>query len=173
MGVMLPSTYSGHVCGLCGNFNDKPDDDLTDRNGTLQLNVPLFGHSYREGEHADQCPIVKGSNCTNLLALEGEQKKKLQECGMLLDKKGPFRDCFSTVDSSTYFQDCVYDMCAYGKRQDLICRLLTGYTESCQAAGAVVYNWRTDITCRKYLEENCYQLRGGEAIGQLHACSRM
>ncbi|XP_077312501.1 IgGFc-binding protein-like [Lithobates pipiens] len=147
VGVMLPSTYSGHVCGLCGNFNDKPDDDLTERNGTLQLNIPLFGHSYREGERADQCPIVKPNNCTNLLALEGEQKKKLQECGMLLDKKGPFRDCFSTVDSSTYFEDCVYDMCAYGKRQDLICRLLTGYTESCQAAGAVVYNWRTDITC--------------------------
>ncbi|KAM5132243.1 IgGFc-binding protein-like [Mantella aurantiaca] len=147
VGVVLPSTYSGYVDGLCGNFNSKADDDLIDRDGKLQLNVSLFGHSWREGERADLCKIVKDSACSKLLTLEGEQKKKLQECGMLLNKNGPFRDCHAVIDPNSYFQDCVYDMCAYGKRQDLICRLMTGYTTSCQDAGAVVYDWRSEAVC--------------------------
>ncbi|XP_072282020.1 IgGFc-binding protein-like [Pyxicephalus adspersus] len=147
VGVMLPSSYSGYVHGLCGNFNNKVDDDLIARDGKFQLDIPLFGHSWREGERADECKIVKPNNCTNLLALEGQQKKNLQECGMVLDEKGPFRDCHSKINPSSYFEDCIYDMCAYGKRKDLMCRLLTAYTASCQEAGAVVYDWRSDIIC--------------------------
>ncbi|KAM9299513.1 IgGFc-binding protein-like [Gastrophryne carolinensis] len=145
VGVMLPSTYSGSVGGLCGNFNNKTDDDLIDRDGKLQLNISMFGHSWREGERADTCKISKELNCTNLSGLESEQK--LQECGMVLDKNGPFRNCHAKIDPYSYFQDCVYDICAYGKRQDLMCRLLTGYMASCQDAGAVVYDWRSDAVC--------------------------
>ncbi|XP_075047174.1 IgGFc-binding protein-like [Mixophyes fleayi] len=147
VGVTLPSTYFGSVCGLCGNFNNNSKDDLINRDGIFQANISLFGHSWREGENADACKIVKESNCTNLLALEGEQKKNLKECGMVLDKKGPFRNCHAKIDPNPYFQDCVYDMCIYGERQDLICRLLTGYTASCQEAGALLYEWRSDIVC--------------------------
>ncbi|XP_063798279.1 IgGFc-binding protein-like isoform X2 [Pseudophryne corroboree] len=147
VGVTLPSTYFGSVCGLCGNYNNNSNDDLINRDGQLQPNVTLFGHSWREGENADTCKIVKENNCSNLLAMEAEQKKNLQECGMVLDKKGPFRNCQAKVDPASYFQDCVYDMCAYGKRPDLICRLLTGYTASCQEAGVSLYPWRSDIIC--------------------------
>ncbi|XP_056410372.1 IgGFc-binding protein-like [Hyla sarda] len=147
VGVTLPSTYSGSVCGLCGNYNGNPMDDLKDRDGNLQPDLPLFGHSWRKGQNADQCIIPKEINCTGLLHLEQEQKKTLQECGMVLDTKGPFRDCHSKINPESYFKDCVYDMCAYGKRQDLICRLLTGYVAACQDAGAVIYNWRSDFVC--------------------------
>ncbi|XP_073511751.1 IgGFc-binding protein-like [Phyllobates terribilis] len=145
VGVTLPSIYFGSVCGLCGNFNNVSSDELIDRDGKVQPDIPLFGHSWREGENADQCKIVSGGNCTNLLKLEGEQKKNPKECGMVLDPKGPFRNCHSKIDPVSYFKDCVYDMCAYGERQDLICRLLTGYAASCQDVGAVIYEWRSDI----------------------------
>ncbi|XP_068097892.1 IgGFc-binding protein-like [Hyperolius riggenbachi] len=147
VGVTLPGTYSGRVGGLCGNFNDQPNDDLTDRDGKLQGQISLFGHSWREGELADQCKISKEINCTNLESLVTDQKKKLQECGMVLDKKGPFKNCHSVIDPSSYFEDCVYDICAYGKRPDLICRMLTGYTAACQDAGVVLNQWRSDTTC--------------------------
>lgn len=165
VGVVLPSSYSGYVNGLCGNFNYEGDDDLIDREGTFQANISLFGHSWREGEHADSCKIVTGNNCTDILTLENQQKENLQECGIMLDPKGPFRDCHDKVDPNSYFEDCVYDLCAYDQRQDAICRPLTGYTASCQDAGAVVYNWRSDLVCRKYMEEKCWihhQLRGGD-----------
>ncbi|KAM3923113.1 IgGFc-binding protein-like [Leptodactylus fuscus] len=147
VGVTLPSTYSGSVCGLCGNFNGDSTDDLIDRDGKLQPDFPLFGHSWREGPNADQCKIVKGGNCTNLLKLEEEQMKNLKECGMVLSTKGPFRKCHSKLEPSTYFKDCVYDMCSYGKRPDLMCRLLTGYAASCQDSGVVIDNWRSEFVC--------------------------
>ncbi|KAG8570029.1 hypothetical protein GDO81_014653 [Engystomops pustulosus] len=144
VGVTLPSSYSGSVCGLCGNFNGDSADDFIDRDSKIQSNITLFGHSWREGPNADQCKIVPEINCTNLLRLEFDQKKNLKECGMVLDPKGPFRNCHSKISPSDYFKDCVYDICAYGKRPDLMCRLLTGYAAACQDLGVVIYEWRSD-----------------------------
>ncbi|XP_066462520.1 IgGFc-binding protein-like [Eleutherodactylus coqui] len=145
--VTLPSTYSGYVSGLCGNYNYNSTDDLSDRDGKVQSDISLFGYSWREGANADQCKIGKEFNCTNLQALEKQQKMNLKECGMVLDPKGPFRNCYSVIDPVDYFKDCVYDLCAFGKRQDLICRVLTGYVASCQEAGVVIYDWRTNDVC--------------------------
>ncbi|CAN2388180.1 binding of sperm to zona pellucida, partial [Pristimantis euphronides] len=147
VGVTLPSTYSESVWGLCGNYNNDSTDDLNDRNGKVQSDISLFGYSWREGADADQCKISKEFNCTKLQTLANEQKKNLLECGMVLNPNGPFGKCHSKIDPVDYFTDCVYDLCAYGKRQDLICRVLTGYVASCQDAGAVIYEWRTDLIC--------------------------
>jgi len=36
--VYVPPAYSGNMTGICGNFNDNPDDDLSQCNG-----VPYIG----------------------------------------------------------------------------------------------------------------------------------
>lgn len=43
--VELATSYHGAVCGLCGNLNDDPADDLMLPNGKLASNANEFGVS--------------------------------------------------------------------------------------------------------------------------------
>ncbi|XP_078685484.1 alpha-tectorin-like [Branchiostoma floridae x Branchiostoma belcheri] len=51
--VVLPSTYTGATCGICGNYNRDTADDYLTPDGILAGNVIDFGDSWRvpkEGE---------------------------------------------------------------------------------------------------------------------------
>ena len=37
------------MCGLCGNFNGNPDDDLIGKHGTMLASGQQFGNSWRVG----------------------------------------------------------------------------------------------------------------------------
>lgn len=45
--VSVPGTYRDHLCGLCGNFNNYPQDDMRDRRGQILLSEAAFGNSWR------------------------------------------------------------------------------------------------------------------------------
>ncbi|XP_072317584.1 IgGFc-binding protein-like [Eucyclogobius newberryi] len=144
--VTLPSVYMGAVCGLCGNYNDKPADDLIPKNGNNPANPADFGASWRVAEIpgcVDQC---KG-NCPDCDITEMVQYEKEDFCGIIRDPTGPFRDCHAKVDPAGYFEDCVYDVCLFRGRKDVLCQSITSYTSACQAVGAEVYSWRTGQCC--------------------------
>ncbi|KAM4703005.1 IgGFc-binding protein-like [Rhinophrynus dorsalis] len=144
--VTVPSYFAGSVCGLCGNFNHYPEDDFMDRNGILLNDTDELGKSWKVAE-VPGCREVPEKVCKEINILEKEQRKSKVGCGMLLDKKGPFRMCHAIISPEDYFQDCIYDLCAFGNREDITCRLLSGYTSACQDIGAVVYPWRSDQFC--------------------------
>ncbi|KAM7382748.1 hypothetical protein PAMP_002465 [Pampus punctatissimus] len=64
----LPSNYMGAVCGLCGNYNSKPHDDLIPKNGGKPVSPAEFGTSWRVAE----IPEVTSSQATEI------ENKKLQ-----------------------------------------------------------------------------------------------
>lgn len=45
--VTVPGTYRGRTCGLCGNFNDYPQDDLRLRNSMLASSDAEFGNHWK------------------------------------------------------------------------------------------------------------------------------
>ncbi|XP_065430748.1 IgGFc-binding protein-like [Chrysemys picta bellii] len=45
--VSIPSSYKGHVCGLCGNFNGDKNDDFLLRSGKSAQNADEFGASWK------------------------------------------------------------------------------------------------------------------------------
>ncbi|XP_075462776.1 IgGFc-binding protein-like [Ascaphus truei] len=145
--VTVPSSYAGSVCGLCGNFNGNPGDDLIGRNGSLTNDIVDFGQSWKVGQ-VPGCREVPEKGCHALESLDREQRKSREGCGQLLDKNGPFRECHAIIPPESYFEDCVYDLCAFGRREDITCRLISGYTSACQEASANVYPWRSDQFCR-------------------------
>ncbi|KAM4652253.1 IgGFc-binding protein-like [Discoglossus pictus] len=153
--VTVPYSYSKSVCGLCGNFNKKAEDDLTAQNGTLMTDIVTFGKSWKVGT-VPGCREIPDKVCGDLAMLEKEQRHSKEWCGLIVDKHGPFRNCHAKVPPENYFEDCVYDLCAFGKRGDISCRLLSGYTSTCQEAGAEVYPWRTDTFCNLPCSNNSH-----------------
>lgn len=45
--VSVPGSYKGNTCGLCGNFNKYPQDDLKLPTGQLTPSESEFGNSWR------------------------------------------------------------------------------------------------------------------------------
>uniref|UniRef100_A0A674J5D4 VWFD domain-containing protein n=1 Tax=Terrapene triunguis TaxID=2587831 RepID=A0A674J5D4_9SAUR len=144
--VTLPVTYAGAVCGLCGNFNKDREDDLLMRGGTLAPSPVSFGQSWKVGDLLG-CSVVTIPPCASIEAIEKEQRGSRGQCGIILDKNGPFRGCHSKVDPHGYFIDCVYSYCVLSERESNVCEAIAGYAEACQEAGAMVHPWRTTKFC--------------------------
>ncbi len=144
--VQLPSNYMGAVCGLCGNYNGKHQDDLIPKNGNTPVSPADFGASWRVAEIPGCVDGCKGV-CPNCDINQKILYEKGDFCGILTDPKGPFRDCHAKLDPAVYFEDCVFDVCLYKGRKDVLCQAITSYTSACQAVQARVYSWRTSQFC--------------------------
>ncbi|KAJ8332925.1 hypothetical protein SKAU_G00418210 [Synaphobranchus kaupii] len=144
--VNLPSTYKGAVCGLCGNSNGDRQDDLTAKDGQVSASPVNFGKSWRVAEIPGCVHSCKGA-CPDCDVTQMQEYETNAFCGLLRDSKGPFRDCHAKVDPSGAFQDCVYDVCLYKGRKDVLCQGIAAYTAACQESGAKVYPWRSEKFC--------------------------
>ncbi|XP_041082394.1 IgGFc-binding protein [Polyodon spathula] len=153
--VTLPSTYAGAVCGLCGNYNSKSQDDLQMKNGQMTNNPNDFGQSWRVAEIPGCVSGCKGT-CPDCDITQKNQYQTKEYCGIINDPKGPFRDCHAKVNPTGYFNDCVYDVCLFKGLQSSLCQAITSYTSACQDAGAKVYPWRSDKFCRPSCAKNSH-----------------
>ncbi|KAK5892520.1 hypothetical protein CesoFtcFv8_012890 [Champsocephalus esox] len=145
--VSLPSNYQGAVCGLCGNYNGKAQDDLTMRNGQTSKNGAELGESWQVALVPGCSSVCQGAWCQ---ACSDSHRKKYQAqkyCGIIADLAGPFRDCHSSVDPAPYLEDCVYDACQYHGHQGSVCDAVGVYVSACQSQGITIRSWRTDAFC--------------------------
>lgn len=65
------SVFTGSLCGLCGNFNSVPRDDMTTKDGQVVSEPQVFGSSWRVGgKNACSRPlkssfVQKSTQCSN------------------------------------------------------------------------------------------------------------
>uniref|UniRef100_A0A4W3GPY7 IgGFc-binding protein-like n=1 Tax=Callorhinchus milii TaxID=7868 RepID=A0A4W3GPY7_CALMI len=147
--VTLPSTYSGQVCGLCGDFDRNKQNDLTMKGGKPAPNPTQFGESWQVAT-TPGCSSQCQGKCPQC---DIEQKQRYVTnafCGPIKDEAGPFRLCLAKVEPSEYFDDCLFDACLYKGRAPVVCDALTAYTAACQDVGVQLFPWRTPTFCRKY-----------------------
>ncbi|XP_003505295.2 IgGFc-binding protein-like isoform X1 [Cricetulus griseus] len=146
--MSIPSPFHGRLCGLCGNFNGNQSDDLMLPSGTLAPNVQAFGAAWRAPGSLLGCGEGCGpQGCPVCLAEKREAYEKNEACGLLWNPNGPFADCHQVLNTTEYFHQCVFELCAHKGNQVYLCRSLAAYTAACQAAGATVKPWRTDSFC--------------------------
>lgn len=148
--VTLPSNYQSAVCGLCGNYNGKAQDDLTMPNGQDANNGAKLGESWQVALVPGCSSVCQGAWCQ---ACSGSQSKEYQAqkyCGIIADKAGAFRDCHSHVDPAPYLEDCVYDACHYHGHHGSVCDAVGVYVSACQSLGITIHSWRTDTFCREF-----------------------
>ena len=67
--VMVPGGFKRQLCGLCGNFNGFPQDDLRTRFGQITNSPAVFGNSWKVkiGLHVYFYFLTLGYMCTDSL----------------------------------------------------------------------------------------------------------
>lgn len=148
MRVKIPDTYADAMCGLCGNYNHNPNDDLKLKNGTEASSVEELGKSWRVAEIPGCVDGCKNESvCPDCDITEKDKYETDRYCGLLLKSTGPFRECHAKISPDAIFKNCVYEMCLYNAKEGSWCTHLRSYTLECQELGVIVSQWRTDEFC--------------------------
>ncbi|XP_053124186.1 IgGFc-binding protein-like isoform X2 [Hemicordylus capensis] len=153
--VAVPNTYQGALDGLCGNFNGDREDDLTSAGGGSASDPAALGQSWRVAE-SQGCGEVNLKLCPDLENLAQRQRGISAECGLLVDKSGPFRECHGKIDPEVFFLDCVYDYCMFNGQQAVLGHVIAAYASACQATWVTIYIWRIHIFWKPVCPQNSH-----------------
>ncbi|XP_061111392.1 IgGFc-binding protein-like [Conger conger] len=144
--VTVPSTYHGAICGLCGNYNGDPTDDLRLPGGAQAKNPTEFGDSHLVGETPGCSPVCK--DCASPLLKPGTPLPDyVSQCDVITDRTGPLRDCRDKVETFQYHENCVFDVHLNQGLQKAACDLIEAYIEDCQEKGGKIEEWRSKDFC--------------------------
>ncbi|XP_071240417.1 IgGFc-binding protein-like [Salvelinus alpinus] len=149
--VKVPSTYHNAICGLCGNLNDNPDDDLLLPNGKKPMGPKEFGNSYWVADVPGCSHECKDCAVVDIPLIK---PKYVSACDVIVDKSGPLRDCIGRVQSDEYKEDCIYDMILNNGLLTAACDIITNYVEECQEKGGKIGAWRSKDFCHLPCPEN-------------------
>ncbi|OCT83948.1 hypothetical protein XELAEV_18022087mg [Xenopus laevis] len=140
--IKASPAYKGTVCGLCGNFDDKSNNDFTTSHLMQVNNVMEFGNSWKVDA---KCPDVTQDihPCTLTPHRKAWAEK---QCGLIISEA--FEKCHSKVDPTPFYESCVNDACSCDSGGDCkcFCTAVAIYAQECNEAGACV-NWRTPDLC--------------------------
>ncbi|XP_059813041.1 alpha-tectorin [Hypanus sabinus] len=145
--ISLPSSYLNNTCGLCGNFNNNPaDDNLLPEGGPSDSLVEL-GAGWSAADPDWNCQHDCGDNCSVCDPHTESFYYRPDYCGIMNKTDGPFRDCRTLVDPTSFVVSCVYDMCANRDNITTLCQAIQAYALSCQAVGITIGPWRSRTFC--------------------------
>uniref|UniRef100_A0A674AJX8 Zonadhesin n=1 Tax=Salmo trutta TaxID=8032 RepID=A0A674AJX8_SALTR len=140
--ITVPASYSGKVCGMCGNFNHLRDDDYHTADGSEASTAATFGQSW-QSQKACQSTVVP-HECP---PMEEAEYASEPYCGSLVSRHGPFAECQSVLGAESYFRSCVAGMCGAGGGLEVLCEALQSYADMCLKAGGPVPAWRNSTMC--------------------------
>ncbi|XP_064522311.1 IgGFc-binding protein-like isoform X3 [Pseudopipra pipra] len=143
--VKVPTTYFSLTCGMCGNFNNRRDDEYMMPNGQQAADSNALGESWQVPDSDPSCGVpVPSPPCS---AEEEELYKSDRFCGILTSTPSSFETCHSVINPQSYFDTCLYDLCALNGGQEFLCAALEAYADACQAAGVTLLPWRNATFC--------------------------
>ncbi|XP_061586274.1 alpha-tectorin-like [Cololabis saira] len=147
--ISLPYTYQNATCGLCGDFDDDPDDDFRTREGEVVSSDVVFANSWQAaGDDEPGCEAQCGGlDCAVCTADETALYSNGAHCGILRNSSGPFAVCHQLLPPQTYMESCLYDLCVGGGYQPILCQALNVYASQCQQNGVQLPNWRRSGFC--------------------------
>lgn len=155
--VKVPTAYFNLTCGMCGNFNNRKEDDYMMPSGQQAPDSNALGESWQVPDDDPSCGVpVPIPPCSSD---KEELYQSQQFCGMLTASPGAFERCHGVINPQSYFETCSYDLCALGGGQEFLCAALEAYADACQAAGVTLAPWRNATFCREYLPGSCQKAR--------------
>ncbi|NXA82099.1 ZAN protein, partial [Thryothorus ludovicianus] len=143
--VKVPTTYFNLTCGMCGNFNNRRDDEYMMPNGQQAADSNALGESWQVPDSDPSCGVpVPSPPCS---AEEEKLYRSDQFCGILTTRPSSFDRCHGVINPQDYFDTCLYDLCALNGGQEFLCAALEAYADACQAAGVTLLPWRNATFC--------------------------
>nr|XP_011437301.2 uncharacterized protein LOC105335200 isoform X1 [Crassostrea gigas] len=163
--IQLTKSFQNQTCGLCGDYNQNPDDDWRlgpecDVTGEITENFNKFGNSYVVKSYADNNPTCS-HNCfappEEPECKETEKQIAEYYCNQVFDLNGKLKSCLTRMEPSDleqYKTSCVYDVCWVN---DEICKIASQLVKDCQNNyGMNLTDWRSpklcEITCGENME---------------------
>ncbi|KAL6461279.1 hypothetical protein MHYP_G00312450 [Metynnis hypsauchen] len=149
--VKVSGSFMERMCGMCGNFNGKKNDDLTTPTGSFAGNIPALGKSWRVPGLAGNAYCT--DDCTGQCqSCEGEPWYDIfgakTFCGFItILSRGPLRHCNTLIDTNAFYENCLLDYCMGKGYKNFLCRTAQTYIDTCQRAGIKVFNWRKLFDC--------------------------
>ncbi|KAI4893837.1 hypothetical protein NFI96_020826 [Prochilodus magdalenae] len=144
--VEIPSTYKKAVQGLCGDYNNKKEDDLLLPNGKQASTAEEFVEGWMLDEKQELCQTGCNSRCPQPPSKENQTKAE-NACKILTLDKGPFSNCYSKISPKTLYDTCTKDVASYPQDKTLVCRYVQKYVSDCQQAGITISLWRNATFC--------------------------
>uniref|UniRef100_A0A3Q3EYV3 Zonadhesin, like n=1 Tax=Labrus bergylta TaxID=56723 RepID=A0A3Q3EYV3_9LABR len=144
--VTVPNSYSGLLCGMCGNFNENPKDDNLKPDNTPAANTNELGDSWQIPDPRPDCTNGGGQEDCDDDVEEDAMKPTSFMCVCDVLPSGIFKPCHSVVSPDSFFENCVYDMCATEGQTVALCQAIESYADMCAAAGVPI-NWRNNTFC--------------------------
>uniref|UniRef100_A0A8V0Z362 IgGFc-binding protein n=1 Tax=Gallus gallus TaxID=9031 RepID=A0A8V0Z362_CHICK len=154
--VKVPSSYFNLTCGMCGNFNNRREDDYMMPNGQQAADSNALGESWQVPS-SDSDPSCGVPPPTEPCPADKEKLYESEQfCGMLTARPGVFESCHAVINPQSYFETCSYDLCAMSGAQEVLCGALEAYADACQAAGVTLLPWRNATFCPLPCSANSY-----------------
>uniref|UniRef100_A0A9L0T1W2 Mucin 2, oligomeric mucus/gel-forming n=1 Tax=Equus caballus TaxID=9796 RepID=A0A9L0T1W2_HORSE len=140
--IKLAPSYKGTVCGLCGNFDQRSNNDFTTRDHMVVESELDFGNSWKEA------PTCTDVNATPEPCTLKPHRRSWAEKQCSIIKSPVFSACHSKVDPTPFYEACVYDSCSCDSGGDCecFCSAVAAYAQECTKEGACVF-WRTPDLC--------------------------
>lgn len=143
--LRIPLQYSDRVCGLCGNFNQLPGDDLLKPDGTKAESATALAESWQTGGNVSSCEAIQVLQQCN--PQDEAHYSSENYCGLLRSGSGPFASCLPDVGAESYFHACLLGLCSARGDQKVLCEALKAYADVCQEAGIAIPTWRNSTFC--------------------------
>ncbi|XP_055509508.1 mucin-2-like isoform X6 [Leucoraja erinacea] len=147
LSITLDPKWKNKVCGLCGNFNDDLEDDLTSKGNTLLTNTLEFGNCWKSTQLCSDTVNEIYPCDNNPYCLSWAQKR----CNLI--HSAIFQACHKKVDPIPFYDACIQEACACDMEGKYLgfCTAVAVYAEACNKA-EVCIRWRTPELCPVYCD---------------------
>ena len=147
--VSVQGGLIGSLCGMCGYYNGRSNDDLRlSGTSTTTNDTETFALSWLHGSGNTESnckPIASNKTCA-----ARPRRRADEACNVL--RNAPFDSCHSTVNPESYIANCIDDFCYCSKtsrteRDICACQVITNYVRACAQANVSLNNWVSQTRC--------------------------